>query len=207
MNFGRAFFPLAALLLYSTASAQVIDFESGGLKFKTLTRNGVTVMFASLPTQVRDYAILQVAVSNGSKIPWTIKPEDFRFERGDGQVFSGVPAREVVQTLIEHGGRNDVIKLVNAYEASVFGNTRMRSTNGYESRRQAAHAEVGSNKLKAAAAASAIALVPTKLKPGESTDGAVFYSTGGRPLGAGRLYANIAGERFEFDVESISISR
>ena len=166
--------------------------------------SGVTVMFASLPTHVRDYAILQVAVSNGSKINWSVKPEDFKFERTDGQHFSGVPAREVVESLIEHGGRGDVIKLVNAYEASVFGNTRMRSTNGYESRRQAAHAEVGSNRLKAAAAASAIALVTTKLKPGESTDGAVFYATGGKPLGAGHLFANIAGERFEFDVEAIS---
>jgi hypothetical protein len=204
MNFRRALLPLASLIACSGAFAQVIDFESGGLKFKTLTHNGVTVMFASLPTQVREYSILQVAVSNGSKITWSIKPEDFHFERADGQVSTGVPAREVVQQLIEHGGRGDVIKLVNAYEASVFGNTRMRSTNGYESRRQAAHAEVGSNKLKAAAAASAIALVPTKLKPGESTDGAVFYSTGGKPLGAGHLYANVAGERFEFDVEAIS---
>jgi len=207
MIFRRALVPLATLIFCFTASAQVIDFESGGLKFKTLTRNGVTVMFASLPTHIRDYAILQIAVSNGSKITWTIKPEDFRFERTDGQVSSGVPARDVVQTLIDHGGRGDVIKLVNAYEASVFGNTRMRSTNGYESRRQAAHAEVGSNKLKAAAAASAIALVPTKLKPGESTDGAVFYSTGGKPLGAGHLYANVAGERFEFDVEAVAAIR
>ncbi len=207
MHSPRALLPLAALIVCSAAPAQVIEFDSGGLKFKTLTRNGVTVMFASLPTQVRDYAILQIAVSNGSKIPWTIKPEDFTFVRADGQRFSGSRASAVVQTLIDHGGRNDVVKLVNAYEASVFGNTRMRSTNGYESRRQAAHAEIGSNRIKAAAAASAIALVPTKLKPGESTDGAVFYTTSGKPLGAGQLFANIAGERFAFDVETISGTR
>ena len=37
--------------------------------------------------------------------------------------------------------------------------------------------------MKAAAAASALALVQTKLTPGESTDGAVFFPTEGKPLG------------------------
>jgi hypothetical protein len=45
----------------------------------------------------------------------------------------------------------------------------MRSTNGYESRRQQYLAEVASTKIKAAAAASAIALVQTKLAAGQST--------------------------------------
>lgn len=41
-----------------TAAAQIIEFESGGLKYKTMTRNGVTIMFATLPRHIRDYAIL-----------------------------------------------------------------------------------------------------------------------------------------------------
>jgi hypothetical protein len=78
----------------------------------------------------------------------------------------------------------------------------VRSTNGYESRRQNAMVEVGSRKLKAAAAASAIVLITTKLLPGQSTDGAIFYANQGRPLGPGHLIVNAAGETFEFTVEA-----
>src|SRR6266480_2287845 len=69
------------------AAAQVIEFESGGLHYQTLTRRGVTVMFAHLPAHVHDFFIVQVAVSNGSQGPYTIRPEDFRFVRADGAVF------------------------------------------------------------------------------------------------------------------------
>ena len=93
-------------------------------------------------------------------------------------------------------------KLIAAYENTLFANAQMHSTNGYEARRQDAMAEVGSIKLKAAAATSAIALVTTKLQPGQSTDGAVFYPKSGRPLGAGKLLINAAGELFEFPMEA-----
>ena len=92
------------------------------------------------------------------------------------------PARDVVQMLKEKGGRSDVIKLVSAYETALYGIPHMQVANAYESRRQAALAEVDSTKLKAAAAASAIALVQTKLAPGESTDGAVFFEADGKAL-------------------------
>jgi hypothetical protein len=59
-------------------------------------------------------------------------------------------------------------------------------------------AELTSARLKAAAAASAIVLAPIKLKPGESTDGAVFFVNGGKPLGAGKLIVQAAGNSFEF---------
>jgi hypothetical protein len=42
--------------------------------------------------------------------------------------------------------------------------------------------------------------VPTKLKPGESTDGAIFFENREKLLGAGRLIANIAGEAYQFAV-------
>src|SRR6185295_13113563 len=113
---------------------------------------------------------IQVAISNGSPISWAIRPEDFRFERGDGQGLTGLAAKTVVNELIDKAGRGDVIKLISAYEAGLYGNTEMHSTNGYEVRRQNALAEIGSTRLKAAAAASAIALVTTKLNPGQSTD-------------------------------------
>jgi hypothetical protein len=151
---------------------------------------------------VRDYAILQVAISNGSPISWAIRPEDFRFEKADGQSMQALPARTVVDTMMEKAGRGDVIKLIAAYESALYGNAKMRSTNGYESRRQNALAEIGSTKLKAAAAASAIALVTTKLAPGQSTDGAIFYPNQGKPLGAGQLVVKAAGETFVFPVEA-----
>lgn len=198
----RRAFLLAAILLIPAVHAQVIEFESAGLKYKTLTRNGVTIMFAMLPSHVREYVILQVAISNGSPISWAVRPEDFRFERSDGQVIQALPAKDVVNDLREKAGRGDVIKLISAYEAALYGNIKLRSTNGYESRRQNALAEVGSTKIKAAAAASAIALGTTKLAPGQSTDGAVFYPNQGKPLGTGQLIVNTAGETFVFPVEA-----
>ncbi len=190
------------LLVASVALTQIIEFESGGLQYKTLTKNGVTVMYAKLPLRVLDYAILQVAVSNGSGISWTVKPEDFRFDKADGKSVQALPARTVVGSLIERAGRGEVIKLVTAYEASLYNNAQIHSTNGYEVRRQNAFADLGSAKLKAAAAASAIAMVTTKLAPGQSTDGAIFYPNQGKPLGTGKLVVQAAGEMFEFPIEA-----
>lgn len=190
-----------AFVFVAKAPAQVLEFESGGLKYKALTRGGVTIMFAPLPTKVLGYTILQVAISNGSPISWSFKPEDFRFEREDGQRIQAVSAGTVVKQLLNHASRGDVGRLITAYETALFGNVKVHSTNGYESRRQD-YLALGSTKLKAASAASAIALVATKLNPGQSTDGAVFYPTKGKPLGAGRLIADAAAETFEFPVEA-----
>jgi len=192
---------LAAMLGVAGRAQAIIDFESAGLQYKAMTRGGVTVMFSVLPTRIRDYAILQMAVSNGSPISWTVRPEDCTFEKPDGQMIQALPAKTVVGTLVQKGGRGDVIKLVSAYEATLFSNAQIHSTNGYEVRRQNAFAEVGSSRLKAAAAASAIALVTTKLAPGQSTDGAVFYPNQGKALGAGKLIVNMAGEMYVFPVE------
>lgn len=188
-------------LFLSVLRAQVIEFESGGLKYQTLTRREVTVMYAHMPSNIREFSVIQVAVSNGSKAPYTIRPEDFSFAREDGSVIRAAPARYVVTLLVEKGTRNDVVKLVSAYESALYGAARMRSTNGYEQRRQAALAEVSSTKLKAAAAASAIALVQTRLVPGQSTDGAVFFPTDGKPLGPGRLVVHTGTDVFEFTAE------
>jgi hypothetical protein len=197
---------LVAVFPFAKARAQVLEFESGGLKYKALTRGGVTIMFAPLPTKVLGYTILQVAISNGSPVSWSFKPEDFRFEQEGGQRIQAVSAGTVVKQLLDHASRGDVGRLINAYEAALFGNARVHSTNGYESRRQD-YLALGSTKLKAASAASAIALVTTKLAPGQSTDGAVFYPSGGKPLGAGKLVVNAAAEVFEFPVEADVQSR
>jgi hypothetical protein len=76
----------------------VIEFESGGLKYQALTRNSVTVMFAHLPSHVHEYAILQVAISNGAKIYYTVTPENFVYYREDGTAIEPTPARDVVKT-------------------------------------------------------------------------------------------------------------
>ena len=91
------------------------------------------------------------------------------------------PRRTVVYSLIDRASKGDVIKLITAYETSIYGNNRYKATNGFEYRRQSALAEFTSTKVKAAAAASAIALVQTKIAPGQSTDGAVFYTLAGKP--------------------------
>jgi len=188
------------MVLYHCAQAQVIEVESNGLKYQTLTRSGVTVMFAHLPGSLRQYAIIQVAVSNGSPGPYVIRPEDFNFVRTDGTTVRAVGAAVVINMLLQKGSGNDVIKLVNAYEAAIFGNPHLKSTNGYESRREAALA-AGSTRARAAATASALALVQTKLPPGESTDGAVFFPTDGKPLGSGRVVVRTNTDVFEFNSE------
>jgi len=186
-------------LFGAAAEAQVIEFESGGLHYQTLTRNGITMMFAYLPTHVREYSILQVAVSNGAKTPCTIKVDDFRYERADGTVIHPTPPGEVVKEMIEKARSGDVVKLVSTYEAAVYGMARIQSTNGYEQRRQSALALTPRAKLKAAATASAIAFVNMKLAPGESTDGAVFLITNGKPLGPGKLVGRANSNVFEFN--------
>ena len=156
-------------------------------------------MFATLPLHIRDYAVLQIAISNGSPVSWAVKPEDFTFQETDGATIQAEPAQEVVLSFIKHSSRQDVIKLVSTYEAGLYGNTHMKTTNGYEARRQNALAEVSSARLKAGAAASAIVLAPIKLKPGESTDGAIFFPGFPKSLGPGHLRAHIAGEIFDFE--------
>jgi hypothetical protein len=194
--------PLCGLLLVlgTTARAQVIEFESKGLKYLTLTRSSVTVMYAVMPNHLHEYGIIQVAVSNGSQGPYVIKPEDFTYIRTDGVVMRASPARTVVDMLSQKGRASDVISLIVAYENAVYGNTRLKSTNGYEQRRQSALA-MGSTKLKAMAAASALAMVQTKLVPGESTDGAVFFVNDSKPLGPGRLVVRTNTDVFDFAID------
>lgn len=181
--------------------AQIIDFESNGLHYKTLTKGGVTVMFAYLPSHLKEYSIVQVSISNGSPVSWMVKPEDFSYHQQDGTVSQASTALAVVNSLLAKASRHDVIKLVTTYEAGIYGNINMQTTNGYETRRQSALADGVSTRIKAGAAASAIALIPTKLLSGQSTDGAVFFPNIGKPFGPGTVVARIAAENFEFPTE------
>ncbi len=201
----RAFLPLA-LLLSSGLQAQIIPFESNGLRYQALTKGGVTVMYAALPARLKDYAIIQVSISNGSPVPWVMKAEDFGYRKQDGETLQASPALTVVISLLNKASRHDVIKLVTTYENSVFGNVNMQTTNGFESRREAALADGVSTRIKAGAAASAIALIPTKLLPGQSTDGAVFFMDNAKPMGPGTIFLHAAGEVFEFPTDGEQFS-
>ena len=193
---------VAFLATVAAAHGQVIEFESGGLKYQALTKNGLTIMVAPLQASVRDYTVVQVAISNGSRTPFVLRPEDFLYRPDSGVEVPALPARTVVSSLIDRASKSDVIKLVNAYETGLYGNTKYTSTNGFEQRRQNALTDFTSTKLKAAATASAIAFVQTKLAPGQSTDGAVFYSLGGKPFASGVLRVRAGDSIFEFPMVS-----
>jgi hypothetical protein len=192
---------LLGLAVSALLQAQVIDFESNGLHYKTLTKGAVTVMFAYLPPHVKDYSIVQVSISNGSPVSWTVKPEDFTYRKQEGGEVQASPAVSVVNSLIAKASRHDVIKLVTTYENQLYGNIKMQSTNGYERRREDALAVGMPLRLKAGAAAAAIALVSTKLGSGESTDGAVFFVNNGKAFGPGTMVVHTGGELFEFPTE------
>lgn len=191
---------LAALFLAGPAPAQVLEFESHGQKYQALTKSGVTIIYSHLANHIHEYAIIQAAVTNGGTAPYFVRPEDFYYVHPDGSYARGDNASKVVDMLMQKGNGGDVVKLVTAYEASVYGNTHYKATNGFEQRRQAALA-FGGTKLKAAAAASALALGVTKLQPGESTDGAVFLPNDGKPLIGGRLVVRTNTDVFEFNTE------
>lgn len=179
-----------------------LEFESHGLDYEALTRSGVTVMYAPLPPHIKDFSIVQVTVTNGTPLTWTVRPGDFAFVKPDGVTLPAVSADDVVESLLEKATRNDVIKLQMLYEASIYALSNFRSSNGYEQRREAAMAQFVNPRFKAAAAASAITLVPTKLRSGDSTDGAVFFQNRSKEksLGPGRLVVHTCGETFSFTV-------
>lgn len=194
----------AASLIFAvgcgTAPAQIIEYEANGLRYQTATRKGLTVIVTQLPNHVAGFGLIQVAVSNGSQVYWTVKPEAFSYVRPD-VTMPGLPANQVVDLLLDRASHADVVKLVSSYEGALYGIPHMRSTNGYEQRRQNAMAYGMPTRLKAAATASAIALGQTRLAPGQSTDGAVFIPLTHevKTLGGGHLVFRCEGEVFEFN--------
>lgn len=188
------------ILCAITAFAQVIEYEADGQKYQTLTHKGLTVIITHLPVQIAGYGLVQVSIANGSQMHWTVKPEDFEYVRGP-ETIHAIGADEVVSVMLQHASGNDVIKLITAYERSLYAIPNMRSNNGYEQRREGALAFGGSAKLKAAAAASAITLAQVRLAPGESTDGAVFIRLPKDPkaLTGGHVVMHSEDETFDFN--------
>jgi hypothetical protein len=190
---------LAALAPWA-ARAQVIEYESNGLKYQTATRKGLTVIVTHLPNHVAGFGLLQVSISNGSQVYWNVKPEAFSYVRPD-ITLNALPADEVIDLLLGKASHADVVKLVTSYENSLYNIPHMRSANGYEQRRQNSMSYGMSTKLKAAATASAIALGTIRLAAGQSTDGAVFIllSHEVKTLTGGHVLFHCDGETFEFN--------
>jgi hypothetical protein len=191
---------VAAWLSLGLARAQVIEYEANGLKYQTATRRGLTVIVTHLPNHVAGFGLIQVSISNGSQMYWVVKPEEFSYVRPD-LTMTGIAAAQVVDMLLDRASHADVVKLVSSYESALYGIPHMRSTNGYEQRRQNAMSYGMPTRLKAAATASAIALGQTRLAPGQSTDGAVFISLTHeiKVLTGGRIVFRCEGELFEFN--------
>ena len=195
-----------ALLFAASATAQVIEYEANGQKYQTLTRQGLTVILTQLPNHVAGYALFQVTVSNGSQVNWNILPDQLSYVRSDTTLHA-LTANQVVNLLLSKASSGDVIKLVSSYEQALYGIPNMRSTNGYEYRRQGAMSYGMSTKLRAAATASALVLAPTHLTPGQSTDGAVFVPMGGhesKMLTGGHVVFHAGTEVFDFNVDNPS---
>ncbi len=191
---------LGLLLWAANGPAQVIQYESNGEKYQTLTRKGLTVIVTHLATDVAGYALLQVSIANGSTIHWVVKPEEFQYVRA-AATLPALTADNVVNVMLDHASGGDVIKLITSYEKSLYAIPNMRSNNGYEQRRQGGLAFGASPRLRAAAAASAITLAQVRLAPGESTDGAVFIRLprDTKSLTGGHILFHAEGETFEFN--------
>lgn len=188
-----------AALLASAAPlpGQVIEFRSSGMDYQVLTRRGLTVMCAEMPLKTARYALVHVAVSNGSKRTWQVDTASFAWQYDSGKQVRAVAEQRVIDEFFRTARRAELVKLQAAYEAAVYTNQYIRPNNSYEKRRLSALA-IGPKGLKASAAAAAITFVSGKVHPGDSIDGAIFFPIAGRSLGQGRIVAQIGGESFEF---------
>lgn len=189
-----------ALLGSALVYGQVIEYEANGMKYQTLSRQGLTVIVTRMPNHVAGFGLFQISISNGSDRYWTVQPEDFSYVKQDVSS-TAISTEQVVNVLLDKGSHSDVVKLTTSYENTLYGIPNMRSTNGYEQRRENAMSLGINAKLKAAATASALALAKTRLSPGQSTDGAIFIplTRDLKTLGGGRLTFRNEGETFEFN--------
>ncbi|HYA17012.1 MAG TPA: hypothetical protein VEF06_06080 [Bryobacteraceae bacterium] len=187
----------------TAAFAQVIEYEANGQKYQTLSRKGLTIIVTHMPNQVAGFGLIQVSVANGSGIYWTLQPESFSYTKTGSPPLTAISADQVVDMLLQHASHSDVVKLVTSYEATLYGIPHMRSTNGYEQRRQNSMTIGVSAKLEAAAMASAIAFAKTRIPPGQSTDGAIFFPLAKdmKALSGGKLTVVAEGETFEFNLD------
>ena len=68
---------LLIAMIFCTAAfvcAQVIEYEVNGMKYQTLSRQGLTVIVTRMPNHVAGFGLVQVSISNGSDKYWTVDP-------------------------------------------------------------------------------------------------------------------------------------
>ena len=191
---------LAAIGAVHRLCAQVIEYEANGMKYQTLSHQGLTVIVTKMPDHVAGFSLFQVSISNGSDKYWMVDPEKFSYARQDATL-SALSADQVVDLLLDKGSHTDVVKLVTSYENTLYGIPHMKSTNGYEQRREGMMSYGINAKLKAAATASAIALAQVRLAPGQSTDGSIFIplTREVKSLTGGHLVFRSYDQTFEFN--------
>ena len=217
--------PLSAILLVLAAliaplvpqgrdqkSPPAIEVPYKGLRYSMLSRGGVTVMIAPLDRAILEYSTAQVWVSNGSKSVVRVNPQAFSMSvetagQSEPRTMPGTAEGTVLNEILKRARSHDVLELVRAYEATLFGFANEKSLNYYQQRKQHALASAGSGKMRAAATASAIILAEKVLRPGEVVDGTVFFRTEGKHLRVASLSARLAGAVFEFPQTPDSIRR
>src|ERR1700743_2063193 len=122
---------LIAMVLCTAAfvCAQVIEYEVNGMKYQTLSRQGLTVIVTRMPNHVAGFGLVQVSISNGSDKYWTVDPEGFTYVSPVASAM-GISAGQVVHVLPDKGSHADGVKLVKSYENALYAIPHMRTNNG-----------------------------------------------------------------------------
>src|ERR1700677_2333458 len=102
----HSFVILAALCSVALVSGQVIEYEVNGLKYQTLSHDGLTVIITRMPNHVAGFGIIQISISNGSDRYWTVQPEDFSYVKQD-MSSTAISAGQVVDVLLDKGSHSD----------------------------------------------------------------------------------------------------
>ena len=140
------------------ASQTPIEFTSHGLEYEALPKRASRDVRVPAATHQR-FQYYSGHRNHGSPVSWTVKPADFSFVRQDGVVLASVSADQVVESMLQKAGRNDVIKLQLLYEDSIMRYRIFARQTDTSSAREAAMAQFVDRGFKAAAAASAITMV------------------------------------------------
>ena len=90
--------------------AQVIEYEEKGLKYQTLSRKGLTVIVTHMPNHVAGFGLVQVSISNGSDMYWTVQPEEFAYMKQD-MPLTAISAGQVVDVLLDKGSHPSSVGL------------------------------------------------------------------------------------------------
>ena len=161
------------------------------------SREGVTVMIAPLERTILEYSTAQVWISNNSGRPLPIAPQWFAASLEGGASSAAVQDTVVLSDIRKHASGRDIEELVRAYESLLLGLPDEKAVGYYEQRKRAAMASGG--KMRAAIMANVIILPETRLRPGETIDGTLFFRAGGKLRAKVTAFsADLGGRHFEF---------